>query len=77
MLDQYECWKERMVDHEPTKLNFGLIVSNVRKQGALTDAMKRLAEELQEKISLGQTVDGADFMSDPRNEKDLGGSGNG
>ena len=68
LLDQYECWKERIIDHEPTKNNFLSIVENIRKQGSQTDVLKALVNDLEKKINLGnEAPDGQAVDEDKEN----------
>lgn len=51
LMDQYESWKERLIDHEPTKENFLRIASSLKKQ-ILPREFKTKVEEFERKVRL-------------------------
>lgn len=51
LIDQYESWKERMIDHEPTTQNFQLIVTNLKKQNQSRE-FKVKVDEFESKVLL-------------------------
>ena len=53
LIDQYENWKERMIDHAPTQQNFQLIVANLKKQNHSRD-LKFKIDEFESKVRLHQ-----------------------
>lgn len=53
LIDQYESWKERMIDHEPTKESFVLIAANLKKQNPGRE-LKAKIDEFESRVRLGR-----------------------
>lgn len=74
LIDQYESWKERMIDHEPTQQNFQLIATNLKKQNQSRE-FKMKIDEFESKVCLQEheeqaQLDGANEDQEDQENKD-------